>query len=103
MTLNELVTFYRKGTSQDSYGTIVDTRTKITDAYAMVRPISGSERNAGDQTEGNANYRFHILQRSDLSEANVIVWNGTDYNIRYIADLPKSRYIYIDAERGVAQ
>jgi head-tail adaptor len=103
MTLNELITFYSKGTTQDEYGTIVDTRTKIADAYSLVRPISGSERNQGDQTAGVANYRFHVLRRSDLATANVIVWNGVDYNIRFIADVPKSRYTFIDAERGVAQ
>lgn len=103
MTLNELITFYSKAKTQDEYGTISGVRTKIADVYAKVRPLTGQERNAGDQTEGGANYRFNILQRSDLSEADVLVWRGTDYNIRFIADNgPKDRYMYIDAERGGA-
>ena len=43
-----------------------------------------------------------IHYRGDLSAANVIVWNGVDYNIKFIADNgPKEVYMYIDAERGV--
>jgi len=103
MTLNELITVYTKAVDQDAYGTISGTRTKLADMYAMVRPLSGNERNASDQTEGFANYRFHILRRGDLAEAKIIVWNGVDYNIKFIADVPKSRYMFIEAERGGAQ
>lgn len=103
MTLNEKVSFYSKGTTQDEYGTLSATRTLIATVFAKVRPLSGSERNAGDQTEGYADYRFHILQRSDLQEADIIVWRSTDYNIKFIADNgPLDRYMYIDAERGGA-
>ena len=104
MTLNEIIGFYSKATTQDTYGTISQVRTKIADAYARVRPMSGAERNAGDQTEAAANYRFTVLHRTDLAEANIITWNGADYNIKFIADNgPKERYMYIDAERGGAQ
>ena len=75
----------------------------ISQAYAKVRPLSGSERNRSDQTEEAANYRFYIHQRSDVTGADVLVWNGTDYNIRFIADNgPKEPYMYLDAQRGVA-
>lgn len=103
MTLNELVSFYSKAQTADSYGTLSSTRTLIATAYAKTRPLSGRERNQSDQTEGQANYRFYVHQRSDLAEANIIVWNGVDYNIRFIADNgPLEPYMYIDAERGVA-
>jgi len=103
MTLNEYISLYSKSTTKDAYGTLAPTRTLIASVFAEVRPLSGKERNAGDQTEGQANYRFWILQRSDLSEADVLVWNGTDYNLKFIADPgPRERYMYIDAERGGA-
>jgi SPP1 family predicted phage head-tail adaptor len=104
MTLNEYITVYSKSTAQNEYGTIAGTRTAIASVYARVRPMSGSERNAGDQTEGYADYRFTVLQRSDFQEADVIVWRDTDYNIKFVADNgPRERYMYIDAERGGAQ
>jgi SPP1 family predicted phage head-tail adaptor len=103
MTPNELISFYSLAQSRDAYGTISAARTKIADAYARVRPLSGAERNAADQTEAYADYRFKIHYRGDLSAANVIVWNGVDYNIKFIADNgPKEVYMYIDAERGGA-
>jgi SPP1 family predicted phage head-tail adaptor len=103
MTLNELVSFYRLSQTQDAYGTLVTTRVLIAQAYAKVRPMSGGERNRSDQTEAFADYRFYIHYRSDIGAANLIVWNGTDYNIKFIADVgPKEAYMYIDAERGGA-
>lgn len=103
MTLNELIAVYRKGTTPDDMGTIDDSRTLVAEMYAKVRPMSGSERNKGEQPEDYANYRFTIHQRSDLIPADVIVWNGTDYNIKFIADNgPKEPFMYIDAERGGA-
>lgn len=103
MTLNEKVTFYRKTGTKDEYGTLSSSRDLVCSAYASTRPLSGNERNRTDQREDYANYRFYILQRSDVMEADILVWNGKDYNIRFIADNgPKERYMYIDAERGGA-
>lgn len=103
MTLNELVGFYSKAGTVDDYGTVSSARTLIAKAYAMVRPLSGSERNRTDQREDYANYRFYVLHRVDITESDILVWNGDDYNISFIADNgPKERYMYIDAERGGA-
>ena len=103
MTLNELISFYRLSQTKDEYGTLVTTRVLVAQAYASVRPMSGSERNRSDQTEAFADYRFYVHYRAGLSAANLIVWNGTDYNIKFIADNgPKEVYLYIDAERGGA-
>jgi SPP1 family predicted phage head-tail adaptor len=102
MTLNELVGFYRLSQTQDAYGTLVTTRVLIAQAYAKVRPMSGAERNRSDQTEQFADYRFYIHYRSDISEANILVWNSTDFNIKFMTDMPKEPYMYIDAERGGA-
>lgn len=104
MTLNEFVSFYRKSQTRAANGTLTTTRVKIDDEYAKTYPRQGMERNRSEQTEGGAMYRFWIHQRSDLAEANIIVWNGVDYNIRFIADNgTQEPYMYIDAERGVAQ
>lgn len=101
MTLNEYIAIYSKGTTADEYGAIAGTRTLITYAYAKVRPLSGAERERAQVREGMANYRFHIHQRSDLTEADVIVWDGVDYDIAFIANNgPKEPFMYIDASRG---
>jgi len=103
MTLNECVSLYSKTQTRAANGGLTTTRTLIANEYAKVRPMSGDERSRSDQTEAYADYRFYIHQRSDLSAANVIVWNSVDYNIKFIADNgPAESYMYIDAERGGA-
>jgi len=103
MTLNELVSLYRKEQVQDATGQLVTTRVLIAQAYAKVRPMSGSERSRADQTEAYADYRFYIHYRTDVQEANIIEWNGDDYNVKFIADNgPKEVYLLIDAQRGGA-
>jgi SPP1 family predicted phage head-tail adaptor len=103
MTLNEIISLYSHTQTKDAYGTLVTTRTLIAEVYAKVRPMSGNERNRSDQTESFADYRFYIHYRDDVTAADLIVWNSTDYNIKFIADNgPKEAYLYIDAQRGGA-
>lgn len=101
MNLNEKVTFYRKRQTRAADGSLSQTRDKVCAVYAMVRPMSGSERAAASQREAFGDYRFHIHRRSDVQEADILVWNNTDYNIHFIGDAGnKSPYMYIDAQRG---
>ncbi len=103
MNLNEIIEIYSLSTEQDEYGTISGERTLISTVYARVSPISGREIGAGDQVEGAANYRFTVHQSNEFDHADVIVWRGTDYNIRFVANNGEfERYMRIDAERGVA-
>lgn len=100
--MNELIAFYSKDDTANEYGTLANTRTLIAEAFASVRPLSGSERNQSDQTEAHASFRFTIHYRTDIDEDTILVWNGKDYNIKWFADMPKEPYMYIDAERGGA-
>ena len=103
MTLNQIVSIQRKTQVQQADMSLLTTLAEVAEVYAMVFPIRGSERNQGDQTEARANYRFTIHQRTDLLDDDVLVWNGYQYNIRFIADRgPGSIYLKIEAERGVA-
>ena len=104
MNLNEIVTIYRKRQTRAADGSLDQTRDKVCKIYAMVRPMSGSERNIGRGREDFADYRFHIHRRSDIRESDILVWNSMDFNIHFIGDAgPKDPYMYIDAQRGGAQ
>lgn len=104
MTLNEQISIYRKSQVKQSDGRLVTTRVLVATEFAKTYPRNGGERNQADQTQATLAYRFWIHQRSDLLESDVIVWRGVDYNIRAIADNGTLEpYMYIDAERGVAQ
>lgn len=103
MNLNEQIKLYSKANTANAYGTLSQTRTLVATVNAKVRPMSGAERSRTDQTEEYADYRFTVQQRSDLSEAHILVWRGKDYDIKFIADNgPFERYMYIDAQRGGA-
>ena len=101
MTLNEVVTFYRKRQTRADDGRLSQVRDKVCKVYAMVRPMSGSERAASLGRESYGDYRFHVHRRSDIQEADILVWDGVDYNIHFIGDAGnKGPYMYIDAQRG---
>jgi SPP1 family predicted phage head-tail adaptor len=103
VTLDQIISISRKVQSQDARGTLVTTLDSIAQCYARVRPLRGSERGQGNQVEATADYRFYIHYRSDLIEDDVIVWRGSQFNIRFIGDEgPGSIYLMIEAERGVA-
>jgi len=86
VTLNEVVRFYRKRQTQAADGSLNKTRDLVCKVYAMVRPMSGSERAKSDGTEAFGDYRFHVHRRADIAEADILVWDGTDYNIHFIGD-----------------
>lgn len=103
MTLDQPIKIQRKTQAQQANGSLQTVFTTLVDGFAMVRPMRGSERNSGDQTQAVAGYVFHIHYRSDLLADDVIVWNGNTFNIRFIADMGMgSVYLRIEAERGVA-
>ena len=103
MHLTYLIRVERKSQVQAPDGSLTTERIKLFDAYAHITPISGRERNQSSQTEASADYRFTIRRQSGLVEDDVIVWDGRDFNIRFISDFgPRSLYMTLDAERGVA-
>lgn len=103
MTLDQLITINRKAQVQQADGSLQTTMTKVADAYAAAYPIRGDERRMGDQTEAQADYRFRILARSDIRPDDVIVWDGVEYNIRFIASRGAGEiYMMLEAQRGVA-
>lgn len=101
--LRERVTFRRKSEETDEYGTVSETLSDIATVWAHVRPMSGRERTQAQQLEANANYLVVVRNRDELTEADVVVWRGDTMNIRFIKDRgPRSLYLEIEAERGVA-
>ena len=69
--------------------------------WAKVRPMSGSEREHSDKLNAQSNYIIVIRYRSDLMESDILVWKDTEFNIRFPKDVPRSRFLVIEAEKGV--
>lgn len=101
--LRERVTIRRTTQAADAYGALVATDTDVATVWALVRPMTGRERSASQQTEAVAMYLVVMRYRDDLRDDDVLVWRGYTFNIRFIKDRgPRAMYLEIEAERGVA-
>jgi SPP1 family predicted phage head-tail adaptor len=101
--LRERVTIRRTTETPNEYGTLVPADTDIATVWALVRPMSGGERDASRQVEASADYLIVMRYRADVRATDTLIWRGYAFNIRFIKDRgPRSLYLEIEAERGVA-
>lgn len=99
--LNERVTLRRYTETQNEYGTLVRTASTIATCWALVRPMSGGERDRAQQTEARPNYLVVIRYRSGLTEKDYVIWRGEEMNIRFIKDRgPRSQFLELECEVG---
>jgi SPP1 family predicted phage head-tail adaptor len=100
--LDQRVKFLRESKVDDGMGGSVTTLTTVAEAWAKVRPMSGTEREHSDRLNAQANYLIVIRYRDDITESDVVEWKGTRFNIRFNKDEARSTFLAIEAERGVA-
>jgi SPP1 family predicted phage head-tail adaptor len=99
--LTERVTLRRKVQTQDEYGTLVETDGTLAIVWAHVKPLSGRERDRGQQTEGTANYVITIRYRAGLATSDYVVWRDQQMNLRFIRDDgPRSLWLRLECELG---
>lgn len=102
-TLHYKIRIERKSQTKAADGSLTTVRILVAEPRASIRAIRGNENNQSNQNSEVANYLFHIRYRSDLLPSDVIIWNGWEFNIRHLRDQgPRTRELYIEAERGVA-
>ena len=98
--LDQRITFQEEVETPDTMGGAslswedVSNNAKV---WANVRALRGRERVGADRIEAEAGYLFTIRNRSDITEKNIIVWNGRQFNIRFVRDL-ESRPLYMEIE-----
>lgn len=96
---DERVRFEREVETQNEYGTLQRSTEEIATVWASVVPMSGSERERAQQTEGRAMYTITIPYRSDLTEKDYAVWRGKRLNLRFMKDAgPRRLLLDIEAE-----
>jgi len=105
--LDQRITFQYKSRTPDEGGGASIAWVNIPGVHtvwASVRALKGRERiGAGERVEAEAGYLFTIRNRSDISEKNIILWNGRKFNIRFVRDLSdRPLYMEIEADQGVA-
>jgi SPP1 family predicted phage head-tail adaptor len=101
--LSERVTFRRETSTPDGMGGYVKSFADVCTVWALVRPMSGREREFADAVESSANYFIVIYYRGDIRENDICLWRGRQMNIRNVKDRgPQNLYLEMDAEAGVA-
>lgn len=101
--LDQRVSIRRETLVADGQGGSTASWADVATVWAHVRPKGGREVVNADRVQGQTMYTFVMRYRSDIREADVIRWQGVDYNVRAILDRGGRRlYLEVDAERGVA-
>jgi len=99
--LDQRVKFLREVKTPDGMGGAEASWQEIAEVWAKVRPMSGRQREHADRLNAESNYVFVIRYRSDITENDVAEWKGTRFNLRFAKDRPRSRFLEIEAEKGV--
>lgn len=99
--LDQRVEIRREVRDDDGMGGSVLSWETIATVWALVRPMTGREREHSDKMNATANYLIVIRYRDDITEEDVIVWRGRQFNIRFLKDRARSRFLELEAERGV--
>ena len=99
------VEFQRLTRTSDGAGGFTEAWAAISGAptRAKVEPLSGREVWASMRVEARSTVRVVVRYVSGLKEADRIVIDGSNYNIRYIRNVDfADRWLEINAEGGVA-
>jgi SPP1 family predicted phage head-tail adaptor len=99
--LDQRVTFRREITTPDGMGGADHSFVDIVTVWAHVRPLSGREREQAQRLNAEADYLIVIRDRDDVDETDVAVWDGSTFNIRFARNRARSRWLEIEAARGV--
>lgn len=99
--LSERVALKRPVLARDDSGGAVRTLQDLATVWAMVRPLTGREREQAERTDSVADYLVVVRARSDLQAKDVIVWRSRTLNIRFIRDAgPQPLFLEIEAAAG---
>ena len=103
--LDQRITFQAATLTPDGAGGSTEVWSDFGDTpavWAHVKPLTGREVMQEGGDAANADYRFTVRWRDDVSEIHRIVWNGSYYNIRQVMRVSgRQLFLSIVAERGV--
>lgn len=102
--LRERVTIRRSTETRDSLGSPVLTETDVATVWALVRPMSGRERQVGNTEAATAGYLFVFRQgvsaQHAISTTDALVWRGDSYDVTFVKSRgPAAHYTEVEAVR----
>lgn len=101
--LKERITLERKTKTRDGAGGATVTWASYATVWALVRPMTGRERESAMRTEARAEYLVVIRNRDDILESDRIGWRGRKLNIAFLKNKgPRTAFLEMEAEIGSA-
>lgn len=101
--LNERISLQRKTRTGDGAGGAAASWSEYAEVWALVRPMSGRERENAGREEGVRLYLVVMRHRDDVRDGDRVEWRGRHLNIRFPKDRgPRSHWLELEAEMGAA-
>lgn len=100
--LDQRITIQREVRGDDGMGGSDLTWETVAEVWAHVRPMSGRELERAHKVGAETMYLVVIRNRPDVDESCIILWRGKRLNIRTVKLRPRSLWLEMDAEMGVA-
>lgn len=99
--LTERVKLFHKTRTPDGVGGAVVAWEQYAELWALVRPMSGREREQAMRQEASSLYLVVIRNRADVLDADTIEWQGRNLNIRFSKGRgTRAPFLEIEAELG---
>jgi SPP1 family predicted phage head-tail adaptor len=101
--LDQRIELQAKTRVPDGVGGASTTWATYATVWAMVRPMTGRERETAMRSEGRAGYKVVVRNRDDIAETHRILWRGRYMNIRFPVNAgPRGLWLELEAELGAS-
>jgi len=100
-TLDRRLTIEQYTEAQDDYGAPVKTWTVLETVWAQVTPVRGTERYVAQQVSGEAEMRFRIRWREDVTDKMRLYCEDVYYNITAVLEIGRREGLEIMAKAFV--
>ena len=85
--MDNKVTIFSRVETQNDYGELILTDSMKASVWANVVPIGGKETWMAQQIVPEAKFKMLIRYRDDLDETDMVLFQGKEYDIAYIAQI----------------
>lgn len=97
--LDRRITIQEKVITTNDYGEEVVTWTDTTTVWASIKYKSGNERTSAEQLVAMNMVVFQVRYLSWLTEEHRIVYRDDNYDILWISEIARKKYMDIQAEK----
>ena len=85
--MDRYISLIKRNPSRNEYGEVTYTDTVIANVWANITPIGGRETFMASQIVPEAKWKILIRYRSDLDSTYKVLYNETEYDIAYLAEI----------------